>query len=103
MIRPLTLAATLAATLAFAPPSGAEEARGHIRWLRPDYQNPQGRAVTAKGEQAAMDIGPTDTASKAAWPKALPEQIAAVRAATVRHALGRLAHLLAQAPAPSRS
>lgn len=28
MIRPLTLAATLAATLAFAPPSGAEEARG---------------------------------------------------------------------------
>ena len=28
---------------------------------------------------------------------------AAVRAATVRHALGRLAQLLAQAPAPSRS
>jgi len=28
-----------------------------------------------------MDIGPADTAAKAAWPKALSEQIAAVRAA----------------------
>lgn len=59
----------------------AEEARGHIRWLRPGYQNPEGRTAQAKGEQAAMDIGPGDAVEKAPWPKSLPEQIAAVRAA----------------------
>lgn len=57
----------------------AEEARGHIRWLRPEYQNPAGRAAVAKGEQTAMDIGPAETTTKAPWPKTLPEQIAAVR------------------------
>lgn len=56
----------------------AEEARGLVRWLRPDYQNPAGRTVT-KGEQTAMDIGPTEATTKAPWPKTLPEQIAAVR------------------------
>jgi len=64
----------------------AEEARGHIRWLRPDYQNPAGKAVQAKGEQTAMDIGPTEATAKAPWPKSLPEQIAAVRNAL--HDLG---------------
>ncbi|MEY8840641.1 type IIL restriction-modification enzyme MmeI, partial [Cribrihabitans sp. XS_ASV171] len=59
----------------------AEEARGHIRWLRPDYQNPDGRAATAKAEQTALEIGPKDTATKDAWPKSLPEQIAAVQTA----------------------
>lgn len=59
----------------------AEEACGLVRCLRPDYQNPAGRAVAAKGEQAAMDIGTAEAAAKAPWPKALPEQIAAVRAA----------------------
>jgi hypothetical protein len=54
-------------------------ARGLVRWLRPDYQNPAGRTVT-KGEQATMDIGPAETTDKAPWPKTLPEQIAAVRA-----------------------
>ena len=59
----------------------AEEARGLIRWLRPDYQNPAGKAAQAKGEQTAMDIGPADTATKAPWPKTPPGQIAAVRSA----------------------
>ena len=59
----------------------AEEARGHVLWLRPDYQNPAGRVAQAKGEQGTLDIGQAATATKAAWPKALPEQIAAVRAA----------------------
>jgi len=59
----------------------AEEARGHIRYLRPDYQNPQGYKAQDKGEQTALDIGPKDTTEKAPWPKSLPEQIAAVRAA----------------------
>ncbi len=59
----------------------AEEARGLVRWLRPDYQNPQGRAIVTKGEQGALDIGPTETTAKTPWPKSMPDQIAAVRAA----------------------
>jgi hypothetical protein len=59
----------------------AEEARGLIRWLRPDYQNPEGRAAAAKGEQTTLDIGPAVAAAKAPWPKTLPDQIAAVQAA----------------------
>lgn len=58
----------------------AEEARGLVRWLRPDYQNPQGRAVSARGEQGALDIGPTDTSAKTPWPKARPDQNNAVLA-----------------------
>ena len=58
----------------------AEEARGQVRWLRAEYQNPAGKAATAKSEQTTMDIGPTDSTAKAPWPKTLPEQIAAVRA-----------------------
>lgn len=58
----------------------AEEAQGLVRWLRPDYQNPAGRAAAAKGQQAELDVGAVpDAADKALWPKALPEQIAAVR------------------------
>ena len=57
-----------------------EEARGHIRWLRPDYQNPEGRQ-TAKGTQAELDVGPAAKVEKAPWPKTLPDQIAAVREA----------------------
>ena len=56
----------------------AEEARGQIRWLRPDYQNPAGKVAAAKGEQATMDIGPTVSTAKAPWPKTMPEQMAAV-------------------------
>ncbi|QXI66201.1 hypothetical protein CP157_03993 (plasmid) [Paracoccus marcusii] len=59
----------------------AEEAQGLVRWLRPEYQNPAGRAAAAKGQQAELDVGAVpDAADKALWPKALPEQIAAVRA-----------------------
>lgn len=58
-----------------------EEAQGHVRWLRPDYQNPEGRTVQAKGEQVELDVGVTEAVKKAPWPKTLPEQIAAVREA----------------------
>ncbi|MEC8628912.1 MAG: DNA methyltransferase [Pseudomonadota bacterium] len=57
-----------------------EEARGHIRWLRPDYQNPEGRQTT-KGTQAELVVGPAAKVEKAPWPKTLPDQIAAVREA----------------------
>ncbi len=55
-----------------------EEARGHIRWLRPDYQNPTG-AQAAKGKTADMDLGVVAKVEKAPWPKAMPAQFAAVR------------------------
>ena len=57
-----------------------EEARGHIRWLRPDYQNPTG-AGAVSGKTSEMDLGAVTKVEKAAWPKALPDQIAAVREA----------------------
>ncbi|MGR3794614.1 class I SAM-dependent DNA methyltransferase [Vannielia sp. SX4] len=57
-----------------------EEAKGHVRWLRPEYQNPAG-AAQAKGKTGEMDLGPVIIVDKAPWPKALPDQIAAVREA----------------------
>ena len=57
----------------------AEEARGEIRWLRPDYQNPAGHTAT-KGEQTELDVGSVTTTAKTPWPARLPDQIAAVRA-----------------------
>ncbi len=56
-----------------------EEARGLVRWLRPDYQNPAGRTTAPTGETAAMDLGPTEPTGTAPWPKSLPEQFAALR------------------------
>lgn len=42
--------------------------------------------MAAKGEQGALDIGPTESTAKTPWPKTMPDQIAAVRAAL--HDLG---------------
>ena len=68
-----------------------EEAKGQIRWLRPDFQNPQGDAEP-ESTATQSDLPGTDTAKKKAtkktaktkakkspWPKTLPEQITAVR------------------------
>lgn len=55
-----------------------EEARGHIRWLRPEYQNPSG-TQTAKGDTKAMDLGTEVKVDKLVWPKTLQDQFAAVR------------------------
>lgn len=57
-----------------------EEAKGLVRWLRPDYQNPAGKTATAKGHQAELEVdADAKPNAKAPWPKTLPEQIAAVR------------------------
>jgi hypothetical protein len=61
----------------------AEEAQGHIRWLRPAYQNPAQAAQSAQ-VQTSLDMpsAPTATASPAPaaqpWPATLPEQIRAL-------------------------
>ena len=62
-----------------------EEKRGIIRWLRPEYQNPEGTQA-ARATQGALPIEPEATEATAAtagqrsWPKTLPEQAQAVRA-----------------------
>lgn len=57
----------------------AEEARGTVRWLRPEYQNPEGRVPEV---QEAMEIAaPVPEAAKAKWPTALPDQMRLVRGA----------------------
>lgn len=77
----------------------AEEAQGHIRWLRPEYQNPtaqqdaasaasQSSGITEQTE-AKLHSADADTAiaaraaptGKTTWPKTMREQITAVRTA----------------------
>lgn len=60
----------------------AEERRGVVRWLRPEFQNPSG---TAAASQTNIEIeAPVPTEEAAArdlppWPKALRDQVSAVR------------------------
>jgi hypothetical protein len=64
----------------------AEEARGRIRWLRPEFQNPGGTA-----EQSELDVAKPETqnlkpetpSGRPAWPNTLPEQVRAVREALI--------------------
>lgn len=64
----------------------AEEARGQVRWLRPEYQHPAAVAShspLAIGDpdvkQAALTTAvATSPSARQAWPAALPEQVAAV-------------------------
>ncbi|MDA3872843.1 MAG: hypothetical protein PF795_02655, partial [Kiritimatiellae bacterium] len=72
-----------------------EEAHDHIRYLRPDYQNPEGPKVEqgefetplrrgsgqAKGtKKGTMPHSPSSTpAAKQPWPKSLPEQLRVLR------------------------
>jgi hypothetical protein len=58
-----------------------EEAAGQVRWLRPEFQAPQaGAAPTVQGE---LDTGdqpaPVVVTGKMPWPKALPDQVQALR------------------------
>ena len=91
----------------------AEEARGLVRWLRPDYQNPGAAAALAASQSQAPSqleaeriCGAAGTASaeevegaegeaaaivpaagKLAWPKRMREQVAAVRSALAHQPL----------------
>lgn len=60
----------------------AEEAQGHIRWLRPDYQAPMSSQTTADllldTEEEAVVATPQ---AKQSWPQTMPEQVAIVRTA----------------------
>ena len=66
----------------------AEEAKGIIRWLRPEFQAP---GATAPQVNAILDLGDAPAAAPATiipWPKTLAEQVSAV------------ASILAASPAP---
>ena len=62
----------------------AEEQRGLIRWLRPEFQIPaSGIKQTQTAEQLEIDTGEEVTVAakpgaRRAWPSALPEQVKAV-------------------------
>ena len=73
----------------------AEEARGHIRWLRPEFQNPQATNAPQQTELETRATPDEDTALTAipvgkpiAWPKDAVEQVRTV------------ADLLASSPVP---
>ena len=64
----------------------AEEARGQVRWLRPEFQNPSGPAKTQKSLVAETDGEPTKPGKAAKvpkrdWPASLSGRFQAVRGA----------------------
>jgi hypothetical protein len=62
----------------------AEEAAGTVRWLRPEFQNPNaGQPTTTSGRTEDLGLettapAPAATDGKQPWPSTLPEQIAAL-------------------------
>jgi hypothetical protein len=80
---------------------GEEEKGGRIRWLRPEYQNPDGPHPAA-ATQTVLPIGasllesPDVKADKRPWPKTLPEQAQSVRAALAENPAGLTADQLAR-------
>lgn len=77
-----------------------EEAKGVVRWLRPEYQKPQGEQP-AKQTGLELDEGDTATATvtpkaKTPWPKTLPEQVQVIRAALTANAGPVSAEVLAR-------
>ena len=52
----------------------AEERRGLVRWLRPEYQNPQGVQQTGINVDTTEEKAETTKQELAEWPKSLAEQ-----------------------------
>jgi hypothetical protein len=71
-----------------------EEAKGLVRWLRPEYQVLAAKKITV-GEQGKLDIAHVPSAKagarKASWPKTLPDRVTTIRG------------LLAEQPRPAHS
>jgi hypothetical protein len=76
----LTDEETLSRLVALNRERADEERRGQVRYLRPDFQNPQGAAQTAFASEVAV-ASRAAKPERAAWPKTLAEQARAVRAA----------------------
>jgi hypothetical protein len=72
-----------------------EEKRGIIRWLRPEFQNPGGAPAPAATqpalpieEEAAEAPVTASFGARRPWPRTLPEQAQAVRAALAANPAG---------------
>ncbi len=66
------------------PSARAEEAKGLVRWLRPEYQN-AGAGAGASGKQTEMEVedeglapAPAPALSPKEWPSELPAQVSAL-------------------------
>jgi hypothetical protein len=74
----------LARLVALNKARAAEEAKGHVRWLRPDYQIPRFGSPAQKQEQLEADLGLAPAAAakpRASFPSGAVEQTGAVMAA----------------------
>lgn len=63
----------------------AEEARGLLRWLRPEFQNPQGTQQADIGLETKAKIAKATAKEVLAWPSKLSEQAQAVQRALQLH------------------
>lgn len=63
----------------------AEERRGLVRWLRPEFQNPEGRTAETQAELEVAKVQSTTKTKKRPWPKELPAQMQAIREALAAH------------------
>jgi hypothetical protein len=61
----------------------AEEARGEVRWLRPDFQKP-GFAAPKEQKALALPETPRPSAEIFAWPSGMPDRFVAVAAVVDR-------------------
>jgi hypothetical protein len=90
----LTDAEILDRLVALNAERAAEERRGIIHWLRPEYQINASQSGRAKQHELALPEGKAKpgkvsaakSKTKLAWPKALPDRVRAVEAAL--HAVG---------------
>jgi hypothetical protein len=57
----------------------AEEQRGVVRWLRPEYQQPEARAVQAALGLAEQPAVPAALARRTPWPAGLADQVRVVK------------------------
>lgn len=95
---PLTDAEILEKVVALNAARAAEEAKGHIRWLRPEYQKPLfagqkqsslgledqnvgGGLSPDKSRKSGHKAPPTPKAKKIIWPKSIADRAKAVEAA----------------------
>ena len=78
-----------------------EERQGLVRWLRPDFQNPDAAPAQAtlgiEDPRADTAAAPAAARRRPSWPKSLPEQVKAVRAALAAHPGDATAAQLARA------
>jgi hypothetical protein len=75
-------AEVVARVVALNAARAAEEAEGHVQWLRPDFQAPE--EARRPAVQREMAIGEAATSVLRLWPKDAPAQFIALRSALTR-------------------